>query len=241
MKAAFNSKLAMARTCRDTINSTDHQETVEAGPKAFRTAADELAELVDLITQTAQTQESSKTATSAGRTEALRLLGDCAFELVSSLHAWCAVNDMNDLAVCTDLSRTDITRGEVTVVVNRCRDIQKWVTDHLDSLTDYKVTQADVNTLKNRIKAFEEIQTKPRTTKATGKAATRQLEAQFTRLDDLFTSQLDKLVVKFKSSDPAFYEAYKASRSIVQPPSGKSVEDETVVLAPNTVPGIKAA
>ena len=241
MKAAFNSKLAMARTCRDTISSILHEEAVQSGPKAFRTASEELTQLVDLISETAQTQESSKTAASAGRTEALRLLGDCAFELASSLHAWCAANDMNDLAVCTDLSRTDITRGKTTAVVNRCKDIQQWVTEHLDSLADYKVSQADVNTLKNRIKAFEAIQTKPRTTKATGRAATRQLVAQFTRLDELLTGQLDKLAVKFKTANIAFYEAYKASRSIVQPPSGKSGAAVNVVPAPNTVPATKAA
>lgn len=241
MKAAFNAKLAMARTCRDTINSPAHQETVAAGPKAFRTAADELAELVDLITQTAQTQESSKTAASADRNEALRLLGDCAFELASSLHAYCAANELNDLAVCTGLSRTDVTRGTATAVLNRCRDIQQWVTENLAALTDYKVAQADVTTLKNRIKAFEEVQTKPRTTKATGKAATRRLESQFARLDDLLARQLDKLAVKFKQSEPEFYEAYKASRSIVQPPVGKSGKTADIVPAPNSVPGTKVA
>ncbi len=241
MKAAFNAKLAMARTCRDTINSPDHEETVQAGPKAFRTAADELTDLVDIITETAQTQESSKTAASADRNKALRMLGDCAFELASSLHAWCAANEMNDLAVCTDLSRTDITRGTATTVLNRCKDIQKWVTDNLDSLTDYEVTQANLTTLKNRIKAFEAIQTKPRTTKATGKAATRRLESQFGRLDALLTQRLDKLAVKFKQSVPEFWEAYKASRSIVNPPRGKSGNSANVVKVSTTEPVAKAA
>lgn len=222
MKAAFNSKLAMARTCRDTISGADYQQAVQAGPKAFQTAADELADLVDLITETAQAQESAKTPASGDRNEALRLLGDCAFELASSLHAYCAANELNDLAICTDLSRTDVTRGTATTVLNRCRDIQKWVTDNLDSLADYKVTQADLTTLKNRIKAFEAVQTKPRTTKAAGKAATRRLEAQFAKLDDLITRRLDKLAVKFKEAAPEFYEAYKASRSIVQPSSGRA-------------------
>ena len=225
----------MARTVRDTINNTAHEEVVEAGPKAFRTASAELTELVSLITQTAQTQESAKTPASGDRNEALRLLGDCAFELASSLHAYCAANELNDLAICTDLSRTDVTRGTATAVLNRCKDIQKWVTDNLDSLADYKVTQADLTTLKNRIKAFETVQTKPRTTKAAGKAATRRLEAQFAKLDDLITRRLDKLAVKFKESAPEFYESYKASRSIVQPPSGRSAKSADVV------PVLKAA
>ena len=232
MKAAFNSKLAMARTCRDTISKPDHEEAVQAGPKAFRTATDELTELVSLITKTAQTQESAKTPASGDRNEALRLLGDCAFELASSLHAYCAAKELNDLAICTDLSRTDVTRGTATAVLNRCRDIQKWVTENLDSLADYKVTQADLTTLKNRIKAFETVQTKPRTTKVAGKAATRRLEAQFAKLDDLITRRLDKVAVKFKEAAPEFYEAYKASRSIVQPPSGRSAKAAEIVSVP---------
>lgn len=231
----------MARTCRDTINNPEHAATVQAGPKAFRTATDELTELVDQITQTAQTQESAKTAASADRNEALRLLGDCAFELASSLHAYGVANDLNDLAVSTDLSRTDVTRGTATAVLNRCKDIQQWVAEHLDSLADYKVAQADLTTLKNRIKAFEAVQTRPRTTKAAGRAATRRLEALFARLDQLLTQRLDKLAVKFKSPAPEFYEAYRASRSIVQPPGGKANKAANVLSAPNTVPNTKAA
>jgi len=228
LKASFNSKLAMARTCRDTINHSDYEAVIQNGPKAFDAAADELTDLVAQITETAQAQESAKTPASGDRNEALRLLGDCVFELASSLHAYCAANELNDLAICTDLSRTDVTRGTATAVLNRCKDIQKWVTDNLDSLADYKVTQADVTTLKNRIKAFEAVQTKPRTTKANGKAATRRLEAQFTKLDGLLTRRLDKLAVKFKESAPEFYEAYRASRSIVQP-SSRAAKDANVV------------
>jgi hypothetical protein len=78
VKASFNSKLAMARTCRDTINGADYQQALQAGPKAFQTAADELVDLVDLITETAQAQESAKTPASGDRDEALRLLGGIA-------------------------------------------------------------------------------------------------------------------------------------------------------------------
>jgi hypothetical protein len=66
------------------------------------------------------------------------------------------------------------------------------------------------------------------TTKAAGKAATRRLEAQFTKLDDLLTRRLDKLAVKFKESAPEFYEAYRASRSIVQPATRAGKEAEVV-------------
>ena len=117
------------------------------------------------------------------------------------------------MSVCTGLSRTGISRGTATAVLNRCRDIQRWVTDNLSLLTDYKVTQADVTTLKNRIKALEEVRQSRVRPRPWAGAATRRLEAQFARLDELLARQLDKLAVKFKQSVPEFYEAHKASRS----------------------------
>jgi hypothetical protein len=149
--------------------------------------------------------------------------------------------DNHDLAVCTDWSRTDITRGSATTVLNRCRDIHQWATEHLDALADYDITAADLAALKKKIDAFDKLQTKPRKTKAEGKAATRRLSALFRQLDVLLNKRLDKLVVKLKESQPEFYEAYRASRSIVGPPSASSDKSASVVSAPSSVPGTKAA
>jgi hypothetical protein len=53
----------------------------------------------------------------------------------------------------------------------------------------------------------------------------------------LLTRRLEWLAVKFKESAPEFYEAYRASRSIVRPSSGRSSDKSAGGVA---VPDTKA-
>ncbi len=89
-------------------------------------------------------------------------------------------------------------------MIHRCRDIHQWATDTLNLLADDDVKAADVAALKKAIDTFEASQAKPRKTKATGRAAGKQLDALFGQLTKLFNRRLDKLAAKFKQSEPEF-------------------------------------
>ena len=226
MKKSFISKLAMANTCIDVITSPEHAETYGGASKSFKKAVSEAQSLTESIMKTGQELDGSKGPASADKQQALVSLGDQAWSIVSSLHGVAVENDLHDLAVATDISRTDITRGSATNVINRCREFHKLAAENIDVLADDDVTAGDVTALKKAIDTFEGLQTKPRKTKATGKAATNKLDSLFGQLTKLFNKRLDKLAAKFKKTAPEFYNAYKASRVIVDPAVAKAKKDE---------------
>lgn len=226
MKKAYNSKLNMAQTCLAVITAPENAETHDGGSKSWKNTVAEAEVLVDGIMQAGREVDGSKGPASADKREALGALGEQAWTIVGSLHAGAVAGDLHDLAVATDISRTDVTRGSATAVINRCRDIHQRAVDNATLLADDDVTAADVSALKKAIDTFERLQTKPRKTKATGKAAGKQLDSLFGQLTKLFTKRLDKHAAKFKTAAPEFYNAYKASRSIVTPAVAKAKKEE---------------
>jgi hypothetical protein len=113
-----------------------------------------------------------------------------------------------------------------TQIVTRCENVHAAATENLDSLDDeYGVTQAKLNALQQKIDAFRTVQPKPRRKRATASAATKQMRDCFRKADKIVQQKLDKLVVQFKESAPAFYNEYEAARKNVGP-AGRSSKDK---------------
>ena len=216
----------MAQTCIAVVTSPEHAATHNGASKSWKKAVAEAEALTDAIMKTGQTLDGSKGPASADKREAKKSLGDQAEFIVSSLHALAVDSDLHDLAVATDLSRTDITRGPDTDVINRCREIHRLATENVELLDDDDVTPADLTALKKGIETFEGLQTKPRTTKTRGRAASKKLNSLFGQLSKLYRKRLDKHAAKFKTTAPEFYQAYKAARSIVDPAVAKKKKTE---------------
>ena len=100
-------------------------------------------------------------------------LGDCAWSSVGSLHALAVDDDLPDLASATDWSRTDLTHGSATNVINRCRDVHRLATENSVLLKDDDLTAADIAALRQCSDAFEALLTKPRKTKARARRRAR--------------------------------------------------------------------
>ena len=57
----------------------------------------------------------------------------------------------------------------------------------------------------SKIDAFRTVQPKPRRTRASGSAATEQLQECFAQADQIAGEKLDKLAVQFAKSEPTFF------------------------------------
>lgn len=163
----------------------------------------------------------------------------CLHEVAGAVHA-CAVKSANDdLAARTDLSRTGITEGRDAAIVTRCQTLLETASGVLESLGEYQITQAKLNTLKKRIEAFDKLRSKPRQKVATSSAATNQLPKLFRQASTLLSRRLDRLAVQFKETQPDLYAAYQAARVVVK--SGSAQKNSNVVPLTNTAPEAKAA
>jgi hypothetical protein len=82
------------------------------------------------------------------------------------------------------------------------------------ALADYGITGADLEALNSAIAGYEALIVSPRTAVNERKQHTGSLAQILAAADSVLYDRLDKLVVRFKNSNPAFYNGYKNARSI---------------------------
>jgi hypothetical protein len=123
-------------------------------------------------------------------------------------------------------------------VVNRCQTILNLGNENAEVLAaKYNVRANDWKAAKTAIAGFNELQPKPRQSRATSTAATRELETLFATLDEVLNNQIDPLKEKFRESDATFCNEYRTSRSIVTNAASRGSGDAAV----STVTMTKAA
>ena len=231
MNSEKNSKWKMAQATLETVRK--HSTRWEGIP-AYATAVTTLDETVTSITDAARTQ-TARSGDAAAKGSAFQTMVNAAFTVCSALKALASATSDRKLSAEVDFSRTDLSRGRETDVVNRCQTVLNLGTENAEVLAaKYNVSANDLKAVKTAIAAFAELQPKPRQSKATSSAATRELETLFATLDEVLHNQIDPLTEKFRESDATFYNEYQTSRSIVT--NATSHEGKTPTLATVVVP-----
>ena len=126
-------------------------------------------------------------------------------------------------------SRSGVAAGSSNAIVARSQDVIDVATENLASLANHGVTQAKINTAKQRLKSYDAVRVVPRQAKAASAAASRQLEQFFPEVERLLSQRVDKLVWQFRASTPEFYERYQVARAVVAPAT-QSVDGASVVV-----------
>jgi hypothetical protein len=215
MNGKQSNKLNSYLAVKAVLAGTDVWESLPA----FPAGAEELDELIANIRSENQTQTIQKGA-AAEKAQAFMLLVDAAYEAAAATRARAVASSNKELGKRVDYSRSDVGKGRNTSVVARCQDILSAATQNVSSLGNYGMNQAKLSALQKRIDIFQVVQAKPRQGKALSSSATKELAKLFRRTDELLNDQLDALAVQFKETHPAFYNAYKAARVIVDRPAG---------------------
>jgi hypothetical protein len=234
MKAIQSDKLKRIQTLNGVLDELE--ETWNTLP-AFARAVTELETVTLEITEAAQVQLSAPDVTAEKRIARTSLTNN-AEEVAAAVLAYAEENDDAELAGRVDFSRSKITRGRDSTVVARCRDIHAAAVEIVTSLTDSGVTTAKLTALKKQIDGFEALHTKPRQNQARRSAATRRMPILFEKADRIVNRRLNKLVLQFKTSAPAFFNAYQTAVTIVNTAGRGKVTD---IHENNSVPLAKAA
>jgi hypothetical protein len=193
----------------------------------------------DAIDEAAVTQQSRNGLVAAKATAKGQLL-DVAHDAASAVGSYGTESENDELSGRCDYSRSDLGNGRDSEVVSRCKSVHAAATGVSEELADHGVTDAKLTTLKKKIDAFDKISTKPRQSVAASSAATKRLPILLRQANRCLTKQLDKVMVRFKTTQPEFYAKYRASRAVVTP-GARPNKDGNIVAAPNTAPGAKAA
>lgn len=81
--------------------------------------------------------------------------------------------------------------------------------------TDYMVTAAELTALDAAITGFEGMKTSPRDAVVQRRVATLSLPDAITFVRGIYRNELDKMMSRFKKTQPEFYKAYFGARVIV--------------------------
>jgi len=90
-------------------------------------------------------------------------------------------------------------------------------TTHRDDAADYALTQSELDALRSRIVTFEELVVAPREGVARTAALTRLIEIEVERGMELLRGFFDRILYRFKESDPEFYVNYQTARKVIRP------------------------
>jgi hypothetical protein len=87
--------------------------------------------------------------------------------------------------------------------------------EKLTALADYGVAEPQITDLKNSFNNFLALNGQPRQYRISSVVATESLKELFTQSSKLLRRKLDKVMKRFKNTDPKFYKGYLAARVVV--------------------------
>lgn len=170
--------------------------------------------LAEIETYRKLTQENKKGITQQKATQQALVIAH-AYEISSVLYAMAIKKNEEILAAKVDFTETDLLKKRDNNLVATCLNIVEFATEHLAELNAYEVTADELIVLKEEINSFAENLTTGRVSVSERKAANEKLKVVFLQVDTLLKKQLDRIVVRYRKTEPDFYTTYQSLRHIV--------------------------
>jgi hypothetical protein len=126
-------------------------------------------------------------------------------------------NGMSELIKKVDLLSKGFSKKRETDIEPNVKTFLELVRELQPQMAGYELTEemiVDVETTRDQ---FTALIGAPRSTIVQSSSAVSQMEKLVKETKNLLTQQLDNLMLRFKSSDPAFYNSYVQSRLVVEP------------------------
>jgi hypothetical protein len=140
---------------------------------------------------------------------------DKILEIADQLAAYAAAENNMNLAGQVELTLSSLDKMPDSALEETGQRISALTTANMAALADYGVTAADVTALNNLVTLFHGVKTAPRTAAAERKSETTTLPDLLTETTSLLRNRLDKLMTKFKKTQPEFYSGYRTARVVV--------------------------
>lgn len=155
-----------------------------------------------------------------------RLLGICA--------ALGAANGDVNFAAQVEWTLASLDKLADNVLEETGTRIGALATANLVALADYGITQAEVDALAAQRGEFHDTKTAPREAVAGRAGETKTLPEKITGVTSLLRNCLDKLMTRFKRTEPEFYQSYLSARVIVDRGGAQAAPKPTPAPQPQT-------
>lgn len=233
MNQAQENTVAM---CETTLAFLDRNSGVWSGTAAFVTAVSDAKAGVKAIRDAAGSQEAPIVGTTDEKGQVRGDLEDRILEIADQLSALASKTANMDLGAKVEMTRSSLDRLQDDNLVQTAQRVSTEATANLDALAVYNVTAADVTALDSARTTFDSLRNAPRTAISERKGTTMTLPEVIRSARSIFRNQIDKLMTKFRKSNPEFYQGYFAARTIVDRRGGQSAPVPAAGPTPPTPP-----
>lgn len=175
----------------------------------------ELDELLQrIIRVNKETKPISKAVTNDKKMERLALT-EKTLGIAGILQAYASINSNNQLAEIADITKSSLLTCRETEVETTINPIVDEARRLLPLLVDYTLTEEMVLEVETSLDDYKVLIGQPRTIRNKAFTAITALEDLFNKTNEILKNRIDKLMIRFKMTDPEFYETYTRARVII--------------------------
>jgi len=175
----------------------------------------ELNELITMISNQQEAQNAAKVFVHKNKKEQKRLVAAKADILNDALYAYASIEENAALESKADKSFSDLYKLRDEDFIAELKEVASLLDERVADLADYGVTADQITDMKSSFDNFLELNGQPRQFRISSVMATGTIEDLFNQSRDLLNNKLDKVMTRFKNTNPTFYKGYLAARVVV--------------------------
>lgn len=208
-----NANLNMFQAVSDVLEA--HADKYSAIP-VFKAAAAELKEQNALIRETDKELTGKKVQAATAekqKTEDNMINQAVMVGRLTNVYAFDTGNDK--LGAQTNITKSHFYNAHDNQKISLAKSILANAIGFAEEMKSYGLEQTMLDELAATVTAYETLIAKPREVQTDRKAQVKSLSQLFAETKSLIYDRLDKLMVLFKDSERAFYDAYFSARNII--------------------------
>src|SRR2546422_1190721 len=204
------------RTMFDTTTAfLDNNNSVWGATPAFADALTRAKTAVEQVDSAAAQQQTPIAGVTQDKAQARSALEEKTLEIADQLSALAAANSDMVLASKAEMTTSSLDRLQDNDLEQVAERVVNLANDHATDLSGYGVSASEIAELDSLRTAFAKVKTAPRGAAVGRKTMTESLAEKIASARSIFRNELDKMVTKFKRTNPDFYTGYATARVIV--------------------------
>ena len=214
MTSIHQAKLNMYRSVQQLCNDN---ATITKTNAAFDQSLKALAAKITNIIGAATFESQVISGITIDKTISKKNLCQNTADIAAIIFAYASNTKNNTLQQAVKYSVSDLLRIKTDLLVPTCKNIYNAANNNLTALATYGITATMLKSLQTSMDDYSAAIPKPQTAKSIKSTHTDNIKTLIKETDELLKTQLDKLIVTFKTASPNFVSAYKKARTIIDP------------------------
>ncbi len=182
---------------------------------AFGIAFDQFKSKLGVLQENIRTQTTPIGEFADQKEEIAEDLKEKSMEIAGALFAYASLISDAALKARADFARSDFSRMRDTLVIENAKQILTDAKSISGKLLDYGISEEILNDYSTKIDEYEKTVTSPREAVIERKTATETIPDMMREIDEILDNQMDRIMQRYLSKNPAFYYDYFSAREIM--------------------------